>query len=87
MDEFVACMDVTRSAVAARIREFAKGGGYVDLDSFEPRDARDVAVLFEARAAHPEGLPGLEFRRMNDMSNGKYVSGPKLFFRLKEDER
>ena len=87
MDEYVARMDVTRRAVAARLREFATGRDYVDLDSFEPRDARDIAVLFEARAAYPEALAGLEFRRMNDMSSGKYVSGPKLFLRLKEDER
>lgn len=87
MDEYVARMDVTRRAVAARLQEFATGGDYVDLDSFEPGDARDIAVLFEARAAYPEGLPGLEFRRMNDMSKGKYVSGPRLFLRLREDER
>ena len=87
MDEYVARMDVTRRAVAARLREFAKGGDYFDLDSFQPRDARDIAVLFEARAEHPGALPGLEFRRMNDMSTGKYVSGPKLFLRLKEEER
>ena len=87
IDEYVARMDVTRRAVASRLREFAKGGEYVDLDNFEPKDARDIAVLFEARAGHPEALPGLEFRRMNDMSTGKYVSGPRLFLRLKEDER
>lgn len=87
MDEYVARMAVTPRTVVARLREFATGGEYVDLDSFEPRDARDIAVLFEARAGHLESLPGLEFKRMNNMSNGKYVSGPKVFLRLKEDER
>ena len=87
VDEYVARMAVTRRTVVARLREFAAGGEYVDLDSFQPREARDIAVLFEARAGHMEGLSGLEVRRMNDMSSGKYVSGPKLFVRLKEDER
>ena len=87
IDEYVARMDVTRRAVAARLREFAKGGEYVDLDGFQPGNARDIAVLFEARAGNPEALPGLEVRRVNDMSNGKYVSGPRLLLRLKEDER
>ena len=87
MDEYVARMAVTPRAVVARLREFATGGEYVDLDSFEPRDARDIAVLFEARAGHLESLPGLEFKRMNNMGNSIYISGPKLFVRLKEDER
>ncbi len=87
MDEYVARMTVTPRTVAARLREFAAGGEYVDLDSFQPRDARDIAVLFEVRAGHLEALPGLEFRRVNDMSSGKYVSGPKVLVRLKEDER
>lgn len=87
MDEYVARMAVTPRAVVARLREFATGGEYVDLDSFEPRDARDIAVLFEARAGHLESLPGLEFKRMNNMGNSRYISGPKLFVRLKEDER
>lgn len=87
MNEYVARMAVTPRAVVARLREFATGGEYVDLDSFEPRNARDVAVLFETRAGHLESLPGLEFKRMNNMGNGKYISGPKVFVRLKEDER
>ena len=87
MDAYVARMAVTPRAVVARLREFATGGEYADLDSFEPRNARDIAVLFEARAGHLESLPGLEFKRMNSMGNGKYMSGPKVFVRLKEDER
>jgi hypothetical protein len=87
MDDYVARMAVTPRAVVARLREFATGGEYVDFDSFEPRDARDIAVLFEARAGNLESLPGLEFKRMNNMGNGRYISGPKLFVRLKEDER
>ncbi|WP_086467026.1 Wadjet anti-phage system protein JetA family protein [Oceanibaculum nanhaiense] len=87
MDDYVARMAVTPRAIVARLREFATGGEYVDLDSFEPRDARDIAVLFEARAGHLESLPGLEFKRMNNMGNCRYISGPKIFVRLKEDER
>ena len=87
MDAYVARMAVTPRAVVARLREFATGGEYVDLDNFEPRDARDIAVLFEARAGYLESLPGLEFKRMNSMGNGRYISGPKVFVRLKEDER
>lgn len=87
MDDYVARMAVTPRAIVARLREFATGGEYVDLDSFEPRDARDIAVLFEARAGHLESLPGLEFKRMNNMGNSRYISGPKIFVRLKEDER
>ena len=86
IDEYFTSMDVTRHAIAARLREFAKGGVYVDLDSFQPGNARDIAVLFEARAGHPKALPGLEVRQMDDMSNGKYVSGPRLLLRLKEDD-
>ena len=87
MDGYVARMAVTPRAVVARLREFATGGEYVDLDSFEPRDARDIAVLYEARAGHLESLPGLEFKRMNNIGNSRYISGPKVFVRLKEDER
>lgn len=87
MDQYIARMAVTPRAVVARLREFATSGEYTDLDDFQPTDARDIAILFEARAGHLESLPGLEFKRMNRMSNGKYVSGPKIFVRLKEDER
>ncbi len=87
MDEYVARMAVTPRAVVTRLREFATGGEYVDLDSFDPRDARDIAILFEARAGNLEYLPGLEFKRMNNMGNGRYISGPKAFVRLKEDEK
>ena len=87
MDAYVARMAVTPRAVVARLREFATGGEYVDLDSIEPRDARDIAVLFEARAGHLQSLPGLELKRVNSIGSGKYMSGPKVLVRLKEDER
>ncbi|MBX3493701.1 MAG: hypothetical protein KF899_12120 [Parvibaculum sp.] len=87
MDQYIARMAVTPRAVVARLREFATSGEYTDLDDFQPTDARDIGILFEARVGHLESLPGLEFKRMNRMSSGKYVSGPKIFVRLKEDER
>ena len=86
MDEYVARMAVTPRAAIARLQELVKGGEYLDLDSFEPKDARDIAVLFEARAGQLESLPGLEFKRVNSMGNGKYISGPKVFVRTKESE-
>lgn len=87
MDQYVASMAVTPRTVIARLREFATGGKYVDLDGFEPKDARDIAVLFAARAENLGSLPGLEFKRMNSISSGKYISGPKVFVRLTEDEK
>ena len=87
MDQYVARMAVTPRAVVARLQEFATSSEYTDLDDFQPADARDIAILFEARAGNLESLPGLEFKRVNSMGSGKYVSGPKIFVRLKEDER
>ena len=87
MDEYIARMTVTPRAVVARLREFAAAGEYVDLDSFEPADARDIAILFEARVGHLGPLPGLELKRTHSMSSGTYISGPKVFVRLREDGR
>ncbi len=86
MDEYVARMAVTPHAAITRLSEFAAGGEYADLDSFEPKNARDIAVLFEARAGHLEHLPGLELKRMNTIKKGPYMSGPKVFVRLREEE-
>ncbi|MGK2740356.1 Wadjet anti-phage system protein JetA family protein [Tepidicaulis sp. LMO-SS28] len=87
MDQYVARMAVTPLAIITRLQEFAKSEEYTDLDDFQPADAHDIAILFEARARNLESLPGLEFQRMNSMGSGKYVSGPKIFVRRKEDER
>lgn len=86
MDRYAAHMTVTPRGVADRLRAFAKADRFIDLDEFQPQSARDIAILFEARAASFKSLPGLELRRTNTFKRGRFVSGPSVLVRLKEDE-
>jgi hypothetical protein len=86
IDTYVAEMSVTAKVVATRLATMARTDSFIDLDTFEPESARDVAILYEARSGAFDDLPGLEIRR-GVSSNGvrnSYVVGPSVLIRRKE---
>jgi hypothetical protein len=85
LDSYVAAMDVTPSAVAARLRTVVTADGFFDLDQFVPETARDVAVLYEIRSGSIGSLPGLEIRKGASAKQSRFVTGPSLLIRRKED--
>ena len=63
----------------------ATSEAFYDLDAFEPENARDVAILYELRAGGLKSLPGFECREGKTQRPNRYVSGPSLFVRRKEE--
>lgn len=86
MDKFAADMSVTTHAVAERLLAFAKSDRFTDLNDFVPQDARDVAILYEARAGTLGDVPGLEIRRGVARTANMYVSGPSILVRRAGDK-
>jgi len=85
IDAYAADMDVSRHAVAERIRRVAPAdGGFFDLDRFEPDTARDIAILYEARAGALAANPEVEVRSSASRSPNRFVSGPGLLVRRRE---
>jgi len=84
-DSYVADMTVTAKTVAARLWTFARTDSFVDLGTFEPQTARDVAILYEARSGVFEELPGLEIRKGVSNTHNQYVEGPSVLIRRREE--
>lgn len=85
IDAYVAGMDVTPSAVAARLGELATTDSFFDLDKFEPETARDIAILYEVRAGAVDSFPGFEIRKGGvSRKPNRFVSGPNVLVRRKE---
>jgi hypothetical protein len=85
IDTYVATMDVTRLAVAERMRTVVPNdGGFFDLDRFEPESARDIAILYEVRAGALAANPEFEVRESASRNPNRYVSGPGLLVRRRE---
>lgn len=87
IDAYVASMDVTPRAVAERLRAVTTTDAFYDLDTFEPESARDVAILYEVRAGGLKSLPGFELREGRPGTPNRYISGPSLLVRRKEETR
>ncbi|MCL4765431.1 MAG: hypothetical protein KJZ80_04290 [Hyphomicrobiaceae bacterium] len=85
IDAYVASMDVTPRAVAERLADLAPTDKFFDLDRFEPESARDVAILYEARTATPEAFGGLEIRKGSAKAGNRFVSGPNVLIRRREN--
>lgn len=82
IDTFVAAMDVTPQAVAERLRALTTNETFLDLDTFEPESARDIAILYEVRAGATDSFPGLEIRKCGPSARqNRFVSGPQVFVR------
>lgn len=86
MDEYAAAMDVTRHAIAERLRMIVKDDKFYDLDQFEPESARDIAILYEVRAGTFDFIPGIEVRKGLSSRANRYVSGPNVQIRRRESE-
>lgn len=86
MDSYVTDMTVTASAVATRLWAIAASDSFVDLDTFEPESARDIAILYEARSGVFDELPNLEIRRGTSSTSNRYVAGPKILVRRRESK-
>jgi hypothetical protein len=85
VDAYAATMDVTRHAVAERMRTVVPDdGGFFDLDQFEPESARDIAILYEARAGALAANPEFEVRKGASRNPNRFVSGPSLLVRRRE---
>jgi len=85
VDAYAAAMDVTRHAVAERMRTVVPDdGGFFDLDHFEPESARDIAILYEARAGALAANPEFEIRKSSSRNPNRFVSGPGLLVRRRE---
>jgi hypothetical protein len=85
MDAYAAGMDVTPHAVAERLRMFTTTDAFYDLDEFEPETACDIAILYEARTGASE-IPGFEIRRSAATNSNRYVTGPKVLVRQRDDK-
>lgn len=87
IDAYVASMDVAPHVIAERLSMLTTTDAFYDLDAFEPENARDVAILYEARSGNLRSIPGFEFREGKSQSRNRYVSGPSLLVRRKEEVR
>jgi Family of unknown function (DUF5716) len=87
IDGYVAAMAVTPNVVAARLRAIADSETFVDLNAFEPENAQDVAILYEARSGAFDELPGLEIRSGETACENRFITGPSLLIRRREDQR
>jgi hypothetical protein len=86
VDAYVAAMDVSSRAVAARLSELTGIDIFLDLDGFEPENARDIAILYEARNGMIDGFAGFEIRRGASKSANRFVSGPSVLVRRREEK-
>jgi len=86
IDNYVAGMEVTPKVVAARLWTVAKSDSFIDLDTFEPENARDIAILYEARAGTFDEFPGLEFLKGASHRPSRFVSGPSILIRRRGDK-
>jgi hypothetical protein len=84
IDTYVADMSVTANVVASRLATIARTDSFIDLDTFEPESARDIAILYEARSGVFDDLPGLEIRQGASSKPNRYVGGPSVLIRRKE---
>ena len=85
IDAYAADMDVSRRTVAERIRMVVPAdGAFFDLDQFEPESARDIAILYEARAGALAANPEFEVRSGVSRYPNRFVSGPGLLVRRRE---
>lgn len=85
IDAYAADMDVSRHAVAERIRMVVPAdGAFFDVDQFEPESARDIAILYEARAGALAANPEFEVRNSVSRNPNRFVSGPGLLVRRRE---
>jgi len=81
MDAYAASMDVTPHVIAQRLRMLTSGDVFLDLDRFEPEDARDIAILYELRAGRADAIPGFEIRYSPSAKANPYISGPGILVR------
>lgn len=86
IDKYVANMSVTPNVIATRLWAITTSDSFIDLNTFEPKDARDVAILYEARSGTFEELPGLEIRRGTSDTQNRFVTGPSVLIRRREDK-
>jgi hypothetical protein len=86
IDDYVAGMAVTQTVVTKRLIEIAGSDSFSDLDAFEPKNARDVAILYVARSGAFDRLSGLEIRTGAPDGRNLFVSGPTTLIRRREDK-
>ncbi len=86
IDNYVASMAVTPTAVSARLWQIAKGDVFIDLNTFEPENARDVAILYEARSGAFDELSSLDIRRGASDRQNRFVTGPSISIRRLGDK-
>ncbi|MGY3610826.1 MULTISPECIES: Wadjet anti-phage system protein JetA family protein [unclassified Bradyrhizobium] len=85
IDAYVAAMDVSPHAVAERMRMLMPDdGSFFDLDQFEPQSARDIAILYEARAGALASNPEFEVRPNASRTTNRFVSGPGVLLRRRQ---
>lgn len=88
IDAYAAAMDVNRQAVAERMRMVVPNDGqFFDLDEFEPESARDIAILYEARAGALAAHSDFEVRPGTSRKSNRFVSGPGLLVRRREGRK
>lgn len=86
MDAYVAAMDVTPRAVAERMRSLVPAdGAFFDMDRFDPESARDIAILYEARSGALASRAEFEVRMGASQSKNRFVSGPTILVRRRQD--
>jgi hypothetical protein len=86
IDNYVASMAVTPTAISTRLWQIAKSDVFIDLNTFEPENARDVAILYEARSGAFDELPGLDIRRGASDRQNRFVAGPSVLIRRRGDK-
>lgn len=87
IDGYVAAMDVSPRSVAERMRMLVPDdGSFFDLDLFEPQSARDIAILYETRAGALASDPEFEIREGASRIANRFVSGPGVLVRRRQDK-
>jgi hypothetical protein len=86
IDNYVAAMAVTPNVVATRLWEIAESDTFIDLNTFEPESARDVAILYESRSGAFDEFPGLELLRSASDRPNRFVTGPSILIRRRADK-
>jgi hypothetical protein len=86
IDAYVATMDVSSRVVAERMRMLVpEDGSFFDLDEFEPQSARDIAILYEMRSGALASSPEFEIRSGATRTTNRFVSGPSVLVRRRQD--
>lgn len=86
IDNYVASMAVSPTAVSTRLWQIAKGDVFIDLNTFKPENARDVAILYEARSSAFDEFPGLDIRKGASDCQNRFVTGPSVLIRRRGDK-